>query len=178
MSRVPAGRSVEVRVPASSANLGPGFDSIGLALGLWDHYVVSVTETPGLVIEVSGEGADDVPTDERHLVHATMRHTWGVLGCEPPVGLRITACNGVPHGRGLGLGHRHRGGGPCGTGLTTLGCRLRRSRRARRGRPGLGDAHRECARGTPRQCVSKRPRWAHGAGWMPDGTASTVATGP
>ena len=71
VSRVPAGRSVEVRVPASSANLGPGFDSIGLALGLWDHYVVTTSETPGLVIEVSGEGADDVPTDERHLVHAT-----------------------------------------------------------------------------------------------------------
>ena len=50
MSRVPAGRSVEVRVPASSANLGPGFDSIGLALGLWDHYVVTTSETPGLVI--------------------------------------------------------------------------------------------------------------------------------
>ena len=102
MSRVPAGRSVEVRVPASSANLGPGFDSIGLALGLWDHYVVTTSETPGLVIEVSGEGADDVPTDERPLVHATMRQTWGVLGCDPPVGLRITACNGVPHSRGLG----------------------------------------------------------------------------
>ena len=102
MSRVPGGRSVLVRVPASSANLGPGFDSIGLALGLWDHYVVSTTDAPGLLIEVSGEGADDVPTDERHLVHATMRHTWAVLGCEPPAGLRIEARNGVPHSRGLG----------------------------------------------------------------------------
>ena len=102
MSRVPGGRSVLVRVPASSANLGPGFDSIGLALGLWDHYVVSTTAAPGLLIEVSGEGADDVPTDERHLVHATMRHTWGVLGWEPPTGLRIEARNGVPHSRGLG----------------------------------------------------------------------------
>ncbi|HET8988632.1 MAG TPA: homoserine kinase [Humibacillus sp.] len=102
MSRVPGGRSVEVRVPASSANLGPGFDSIGLALGLWDHYVVTTSQAPGLVIEVWGEGADDVPTDERHLVHATMRHTWGVLACEPPVGLHIEARNGVPHSRGLG----------------------------------------------------------------------------
>ncbi|TQM62386.1 homoserine kinase [Humibacillus xanthopallidus] len=91
-----------VGVPASSANLGPGFDSIGLALGLWDRYVITTSDTPGLVIEVSGEGADDVPTDERHLVHATMRHTWGVLGCEPPAGLRIEALNGVPHSRGLG----------------------------------------------------------------------------
>jgi homoserine kinase len=91
-----------VGVPASSANLGPGFDSIGLALGLWDRYVITTSDTPGLVIEVTGEGADDVPTDERHLVHATMRHTWGVLGCEPPAGLRIEAVNGVPHSRGLG----------------------------------------------------------------------------
>ncbi|GAA2034941.1 homoserine kinase [Terrabacter terrae] len=102
MNRVPPGRSVEVRVPASSANLGPGFDSIGLALGLWDRYVVTTSAAEGLSIAVTGEGAGDVPTDERHLVHATMRHTWGVLGVEPPVGLRIDAANGVPHSRGLG----------------------------------------------------------------------------
>ena len=66
MSRVPAGRSVHVRVPASSANLGPGFDSIGLALGLWDDYVVTTSDTAGLLIEVTGEGASDVPTDEGH----------------------------------------------------------------------------------------------------------------
>jgi homoserine kinase len=91
-----------VRVPASSANLGPGFDSVGLALGLWDDYVVSTSAGPGLAIEVTGEGASEVPTDDRHLVHATMRHTWQVLGAEPPPGLRIEATNGVPHGRGLG----------------------------------------------------------------------------
>ena len=102
MSRVPGGRSVLVRVPASSANLGPGFDSIGLALGLWDHYVVSTTAPRACSSRSRGEGADDVPTDERHLVHATMRHTWGVLGWEPPTGLRIEARNGVPHSRGLG----------------------------------------------------------------------------
>ncbi|MGO4598183.1 homoserine kinase [Terrabacter sp. 2RAF25] len=102
MSRVPAGRSVHVRVPASSANLGPGFDSIGLALGLWDDYAVTTSDEFGLVIEVTGEGAADVPTDERHLVHATMQHTWQSLGVRPPVGLRIVATNGVPHSRGLG----------------------------------------------------------------------------
>lgn len=102
MNRVPAGRSVEVRVPASSANLGPGFDSIGLALGLWDRYLVATSDSGVLSIEVSGQGAAEVPTDERHLVHATMRHVWGVLGVEPPAGLRIEAVNGVPHSRGLG----------------------------------------------------------------------------
>ena len=96
------GRSVHVRVPASTANLGPGFDSIGLALGLWDNYVVTTSEAPGLQIEVTGEGSADVPTDERHLVVATMMHTWAALGARPPVGLRVAAVNGVPHGRGLG----------------------------------------------------------------------------
>jgi len=102
VSRVPAGRSVSVRVPASSANLGPGFDSIGLALGLWDDYVVTTSDRAGLVIEVTGEGAADVPTDERHLVHATMQHTWRALGAEPPSGLHVVATNGVPHSRGMG----------------------------------------------------------------------------
>lgn len=102
MSRVPAGRSVRVRVPASSANLGPGFDSVGLALGLWDDYVLTTSDEPGLLIEVSGEGAGEVPTDERHLVHATIQHTWRALGVQPPAGLRIAATNGVPHSRGLG----------------------------------------------------------------------------
>lgn len=102
MSQVPAGRSVLVRVPASSANLGPGFDSIGLALGLWDEYIVTSTAEAGLKITVEGEGADDVPTDESHLVYATMRHTWQELGVEAPAGLVLEARNGVPHGRGLG----------------------------------------------------------------------------
>lgn len=94
--------SVRVRVPASSANLGPGFDSIGLALGLWDEYVAGVTDEPGLVVEVSGEGAGEVPTDERHLVYRSMLAGWADLGVETPRGLRLTAVNGVPHGRGLG----------------------------------------------------------------------------
>lgn len=102
MGAVPGGRTIEVRVPASSANLGPGFDSIGLALGLWDVYTVTTRDRPGLSIEVEGHGAGDVPTDESHLVHATMQHTWRELGFEPPAGLRLVAGNGVPHGRGLG----------------------------------------------------------------------------
>lgn len=102
MGAVPGGRTVHVRVPASSANLGPGFDSIGLALGLWDEYTVTTEHEPGLTIEVEGHGAADVPTDESHLVHATIQHTWRELGYEPPGGLRLIAGNGVPHGRGLG----------------------------------------------------------------------------
>ncbi len=102
MGAIPGGRTIRVRVPASSANLGPGFDSVGLALGLWDDYTVMTGDEPGLHIAVEGHGAQDVPTDESHLVHATMQHTWRELGHEPPAGLRLLAGNGVPHGRGLG----------------------------------------------------------------------------
>lgn len=97
-----AARSVRIRVPASTANLGPGFDSIGLALGLWDEYVATALDRPALEVTVTGESAADVPTDESHLVVRTMRHAWHTLGIPAPAGLRLHACNGVPHGRGLG----------------------------------------------------------------------------
>jgi homoserine kinase len=96
------GRRVTVRVPASSANLGPGFDSIGVALGVWDRCTATVTEQPGLVVEVTGEGADDVPRDESHLVHRSLRAAWAELGVSPPAGLRLECANAVPHGRGMG----------------------------------------------------------------------------
>ena len=57
------GSRVTVEVPASSANLGPGFDSLGLALGLYDEIDVAVAGD-GLVVEVDGEGADGVPRDD------------------------------------------------------------------------------------------------------------------
>ena len=62
------GLAVGVTVPASSANLGPGFDSIGLALGIWDDYAVRLGGE-GLRIEIDGEGAAQVPRDGRHLVY-------------------------------------------------------------------------------------------------------------
>ena len=96
------GSCVRVRVPASSANLGPGFDSVGMALGLWDQCTVAVAERPGLVVEVSGEGAASVPLDENHLVYRSMVRAWSELGVEPPAGLVMSCLNAVPHGRGLG----------------------------------------------------------------------------
>lgn len=96
------GAAVAVRVPASSANLGPGFDSIGLALGLFDECAATVTERPGLRIEVSGEAAAEIPRDETHLVYRTMLRAWAELGVAPPAGLELRCVNGVPHGRGLG----------------------------------------------------------------------------
>jgi homoserine kinase len=91
---------VRVRVPASSANLGPGFDSLGLALGLHDEIDVAVTGD-GLVVEVDGEGAAGVPRDERHLVVRAMRRAFEVFG-DAPAGLRLRCRNAIPHARGLG----------------------------------------------------------------------------
>jgi len=91
---------VRVRVPASSANLGPGFDSLGLALGLYDEIDVAAAGD-GLVVEVDGEGAAGVPRDERHLVVRAMRRAFAVFGDAPP-GLRLRCRNAIPHARGLG----------------------------------------------------------------------------
>ena len=65
---IPVGRSVTVRVPASSANLGPGFDTLGLAVGLYDIVTVEVTASD-LTVDVQGEGAGEVPLDGLSLIH-------------------------------------------------------------------------------------------------------------
>lgn len=92
---------VRVRVPASSANLGPGFDSLGLALGLYDDVEVCATAEPGVHVEVEGEGAAQVPCDATHLVVRAMRTAWALFGDEP-AGLRMRCRNAIPHSRGLG----------------------------------------------------------------------------
>jgi homoserine kinase len=91
---------VRVQVPATSANLGPGFDSLGLALELRDTLEAQV-RPDGLVVEVTGAGADDVPRDESHLVVRSMRTAFAALGEQPP-GLRLSCDNVIPHARGLG----------------------------------------------------------------------------
>ena len=91
---------VEVTVPATSANLGPGYDALGLALALRDRLVGEVTGDR-TVVEVSGEGAADVPRDETHLVVRAMHLAFDEMGERPP-GLRLTCTNAIPHARGLG----------------------------------------------------------------------------
>jgi homoserine kinase len=91
---------VRVSVPATSANLGPGYDSLGLALDLRDRLEGEVL-AEGLVVEVQGAGADDVPLDESHLVVRSMRAAFAELGGQP-AGLRLSCTNVVPHARGLG----------------------------------------------------------------------------
>ncbi|MBB3040754.1 homoserine kinase [Nocardioides soli] len=91
---------VRVTVPATSANLGPGFDSLGLALSLRDELTAEVIGS-GLEVEVTGAGAEDVPRDESHLVVRAMRAAFDLMGAQPP-GLRLTCANVIPHARGLG----------------------------------------------------------------------------
>jgi homoserine kinase len=87
-------------VPATSANLGPGFDSFGLAVQLYDDVVVRVAEV-GLSVDVAGEGADDVRRDKRNLVVRAVTTTFDLLGGQPR-GLEVVCANRIPHGRGLG----------------------------------------------------------------------------
>ncbi|HEY0949311.1 homoserine kinase [Nocardioides sp.] len=91
---------VRVSVPATSANLGPGFDSLGLALSMRDELEAEVIGS-GLEVEVTGTGAGEVPLDERHLVVRSMRAAFDLLGVRPS-GLRLSCRNVIPHSRGLG----------------------------------------------------------------------------
>ena len=91
---------VRVSVPATSANLGPGFDSLGLALELRDRLEAEILPE-GLVVEVDGAGADEVPLDETHLVVRAMRAAFQEMDADP-AGLRLSCANVIPHARGLG----------------------------------------------------------------------------
>src|SRR6266702_3876807 len=91
---------VTVAVPATSANLGPGFDSLGVALALHDEVTATVTGDQ-VRVGVSGQGAGELPGDERHLVAATMLATFGRLGARPP-GFELACVNRIPQARGLG----------------------------------------------------------------------------
>lgn len=100
-TRVPAGRSVVVEVPATTANLGPGFDTLGLALSVYDVLTVTASDEPGVRVEVHGVGAGEVPTDETNLVARAILRVFEEVGEEAP-GLDLVARNTIPHGRGLG----------------------------------------------------------------------------
>jgi homoserine kinase len=92
---------IQVQVPASSANLGPGFDSFGLALGMHDRYVAQILDDVGLDIDVAGEGADELPRSEKNLLVKSMYKGFDFLGGKPK-GIAVRALNVIPHGRGLG----------------------------------------------------------------------------
>lgn len=91
---------VRVSVPATSANLGPGFDSMGLALDLRDELEAEVVGD-GVEVLVEGAGADDVPRDATHLVVRAMQAAFDAMGVRA-TGLRLRCHNVIPHARGLG----------------------------------------------------------------------------
>ena len=92
---------IQVQVPATSANLGPGFDSFGLALAMHDRYVAQILDDAGLDIDVTGEGADEVPRTDKNLLVKAMNKGFDYLGGKPK-GIAVRALNVIPHGRGLG----------------------------------------------------------------------------
>ena len=92
---------MQVQVPATSANLGPGFDCLGLALSMFDRYIAQVQDEPGVDVDVAGEGADDVARNEKNLVIKAMYKGFEFLGGKPR-GIALRQLNVIPHGRGLG----------------------------------------------------------------------------
>jgi homoserine kinase len=95
-----AGLTASATVAASSANLGPGFDSLGLAVGLYDEIIVETTES-GLIVEVEGEGVGQVPLGSGHLVVRAIERGLAATGLRAQ-GLLVRCRNSIPHSRGLG----------------------------------------------------------------------------
>jgi len=92
---------VQVSVPATSANLGPGFDAVAIALDLRDTYVAQILDEETFDVDVTGEGAEDVKKDNKHLVIKAMMRGFEFMGGRPR-GIALRALNQIPHGRGLG----------------------------------------------------------------------------
>lgn len=95
------GKSVVVRVPATTANLGPGFDTLGMALTIQDELTVTVVEGSKVTVDVQGVGQGEVPTDGTNLIARSLAHAFAHKGIPVP-GLHLVAHNVIPHGRGLG----------------------------------------------------------------------------
>ena len=91
--------SVTVRVPATTANLGPGFDTLGMALDMWSEFTVSIADEFSLTNE--GDGKDDIPTDESNLICVGLRRAYELAG-KPVPPLRYRCVNNIPYARGLG----------------------------------------------------------------------------
>lgn len=100
LRELPVGAESVVTVPATSANIGPGFDSLGLAVELRDEVRLSVVDGPDRA-SVTGEGAGTLPTDGSHLILRLAHEHLGLRGFRAP-GLRLSAVNRIPHARGLG----------------------------------------------------------------------------
>ena len=94
-------RIVSVSVPATSANLGPGYDALGLALEIRDFVTAQFTDDNKITVQVTGQGSGKLPTDESHLIAKTIIDACKAFGTEV-TGLHIECKNAIPQGRGLG----------------------------------------------------------------------------
>ena len=101
MKPVAPGKRIRVAVPATSANLGPGFDTLGIALAVHDELEFTTLNSGELEFDIRGVGSENIPRDESHLVIHSLRHSLNALGYELP-GIRLRAHNVIPHGRGMG----------------------------------------------------------------------------
>lgn len=91
---------VKVSVPATTANLGPGFDTLGMALEFYNTVEMEERED-GLTIEIEGEGEDYLPRDDQNIVYRSAREVFAAVGYEPK-GLWIKLINRIPVASGLG----------------------------------------------------------------------------
>ena len=100
----PVTRRVHVRVPATSANLGSGFDTVGLALDYHDELTFTLSDDPADTdahVNIEGEGAQTLPRDETHLVVSTFRRACRTFGLGR-LGFTLEAHNRIPQARGMG----------------------------------------------------------------------------
>lgn len=96
-------RTVRVRVPATSANLGPGFDTFGIACTLYNETTLTLTHAPGLEITARGEGSSHIPADERNIVWKSVQYLLRKANCTDEFrGAKIHMSNRIPLSRGLG----------------------------------------------------------------------------
>ena len=96
-------RTIRVRVPGTSANCGPGFDAIGVACTIYNDLELTLKGEEGLVIEIEGEGAANIPADERNIVLRAIRTILKRAHREDEVkGFHIRMTNHIPLSRGLG----------------------------------------------------------------------------
>ena len=95
-------RTIRVRVPGTSANCGPGFDSLGLACDIYNDLELTLTTEPGLEIRMSGEGAENIPCDERNICWQSVQLLLDKAGVTEFKGARLHMLNRVPLSRGLG----------------------------------------------------------------------------
>jgi len=92
---------IRVKAPATTANMGPGYDCLGLALDVWNTLEVEVINSGEPVVEVAGEGAGELGSGRDNLVHQAMEFLFQDAGEDMPV-VRISCENAIPLARGMG----------------------------------------------------------------------------